>query len=240
MLVGLSILAVVVAVVGLHFLVGIVVRLRMEKHVRTMLASTPFLAITYDDGPSSVMTPKVLELLGEWKAIATFFVVGKQVEKRPEVLQRIVSEGHELGWHTNAHLNAWRTNPIRAMRDVLSMPKVLLDSPARPRFFRAPYGKATLLTILAMRNLQQKYASWTVVTGDTNGDLPRASEIIGMVERAGGGIVLMHDHDRAFQDQEEREEFVLDLTRRLLQLAHDRQWPVLPMTAILGLKVGNG
>ena len=236
MIVGLYILGAVVALLAMNCLIGFAVRIRSENLVRSRLADHPFLAITYDDGPSEFMTPRVLDLLDEWNAVATFFVVGRQVAERPEMIERIRSFGHEIGWHSSRHLNAWRSLPVRAVRDVRDMPVMFRNGEHHPDLFRPPYGKATLLTLIAMRRQRQSYAPWTVVSGDTHGTLPSISEVVKQVEQAGGGIVLMHDHDREGQPHGEREEFVLQLTSALLSLARARKWPVLPVSDLAGLR----
>ena len=75
---------------------------------------------------------------------------------------------HEIGWHSSRHLNAWRSLPVRAVRDVRDMPVMFRNGEHHPDLFRPPYGKATLLTLLAMRRQRQSYAPWTVVSGDTH------------------------------------------------------------------------
>ena len=69
----------------------------------------------------------------------------RQVEKRPEMLDRIRMEGHAVGWHSRSHLNSWKSGPISGFRDVREMPDHLIDGDPKVRIFRPPYGKATFL-----------------------------------------------------------------------------------------------
>ena len=74
--------------------------------------------LTFDDGPVPEATPKVLEQLGYYGAKATFFCVGDNITKYPEVFQEILKEGHSVGNHTHHHLNGWQTSTQAFLKDV--------------------------------------------------------------------------------------------------------------------------
>ena len=76
------------------------------------------LALTYDDGPSEVVTPALLDLLHRRSARATFFMLGRQAKRYPEIAERIVHDGHAVGCHSAEHLNAWNTLPAAAVADI--------------------------------------------------------------------------------------------------------------------------
>ena len=215
--------------VAMHFGPGMVVRLYAERGARRNSKADPYLALTYDDGPSDHMTPRVLALLQEFNARATFFVVGRQVEKRPEVIDRIRMEGHAVGWHSRSHLNGWKSGPISGFRDVRGMPDQLTDQDRKVRLFRPPYGKLTFLGLIAMWINRQRFIPWTFVSGDTFISLPDMSEMLAEVERQNGGIILMHDHDRSQARTPEVETYLLGFTRALLELAADKGWPVITL-----------
>ncbi|MCK4345957.1 MAG: polysaccharide deacetylase family protein, partial [Bacteroidales bacterium] len=65
--------------------------------------------LTFDDGPDPEVTPWVLDLLNQYNAKATFFCLGKNVERHPDIFQRIKDEGHAVGNHSYSHLDGWRT-----------------------------------------------------------------------------------------------------------------------------------
>ena len=85
-------------------------------------------AITFDDGPSRDYTPLLLDVLAEKKAPATFFLVGAHVEKYPELTQRIVDEGHELGNHTFRHINVFYASPARLASEIMKTNLVILKA----------------------------------------------------------------------------------------------------------------
>jgi peptidoglycan-N-acetylglucosamine deacetylase len=99
--------------------------------------------LTLDDGPDPASTPRVLELLEEHGARATFFVIGQQVERYPELARRIVAAGHTLGNHTHTHPmgNFWRAGPVRTASEIeRCVAALLIANVPFERFFRPPVG----------------------------------------------------------------------------------------------------
>jgi peptidoglycan/xylan/chitin deacetylase (PgdA/CDA1 family) len=92
--------------------------------------------LTFDDGPIPTVTPWVLEVLKKHNAQATFFCIGENVEKHPEVYEQILTEGHAVGNHTYNHLNGWKTRDEEYFRNIEKC-ATLVNS----KLFRPPYGK---------------------------------------------------------------------------------------------------
>ena len=105
--------------------------------------------LTYDDGPSEVVTRKLIELLEEHDATGTFFVTGTTARERPELIKRLREQGHEVGSHSEHHLNALKTPPWMAGRDCRRGMATLRDMECPPKYYRPPYGNATLGTLLS-------------------------------------------------------------------------------------------
>jgi peptidoglycan/xylan/chitin deacetylase (PgdA/CDA1 family) len=98
-------------------------------------------ALTFDDGPHPEGTPALLDLLGEAGAVATFFVVGEQVERWPQIVERIRGEGHAVALHGFRHRNQLRLAPGVVARDLeLGAGAVELATGRRPTLYRPPYG----------------------------------------------------------------------------------------------------
>jgi peptidoglycan/xylan/chitin deacetylase (PgdA/CDA1 family) len=154
------------------------------------------LALTFDDGPSAVNTPRVLDLLAEHDARGTFFVVGSRTEGLEEVLSRAAAEGHELANHTYSHLHTVHFTRTR-LRDDLARASSVIDAAtagaARVRLVRPPFGKDRRRTVTLGRELGLVTALWSVDSGDAMG-LGR-DEIVASITAgaAPGAIVLMHD-----------------------------------------------
>jgi peptidoglycan/xylan/chitin deacetylase (PgdA/CDA1 family) len=104
----------------------------------------PYIAMTFDDGPNPVLTPKLLDLLAEHHIKATFFVIGQNVIEHPEIVARAVQEGHEIGNHSWSHPNLGRMSD-ETVRLQLRRTEEAVQSAAgvRPVLMRPPYGSIT-------------------------------------------------------------------------------------------------
>lgn len=100
--------------------------------------------MTFDDGPHQTLTPKLLDLLAQKKIKVTFFVLGENVERHPEILKRAVAEGHEIGNHSWSHPNLAKLSQEK-VRDQLKRTDDLIRQTIgfRPKIMRPPYGSLT-------------------------------------------------------------------------------------------------
>jgi peptidoglycan-N-acetylglucosamine deacetylase len=150
-------------------------------------------ALTFDDGPAPPFTEKILDILREKNVPATFFVCGKNVERNPETVRRIVREGHALGNHTFSHLSLFMRSPQK-MADEIDRAQETIEkvSGVRPSVFRPPYGARSpgLMGVLADRGLE--LVIWSASGHDWK--LP-AEGIAKSVLRAlkPGAVILLHD-----------------------------------------------
>ena len=150
------------------------------------------LYLTFDDGPIPEVTPWVLEELQRHQAKATFFVVGENVRKHPELLQRLQAGGHTVGNHTEHHVNGWNT-PTRAyLREVQEC-----DRRVGSRLFRPPYGRIRLTQIRALRK-RFRIVMWDVLSKDYDRGI-QPNECLQRVLRSArpGSIVVFHDSQKA-------------------------------------------
>jgi peptidoglycan-N-acetylglucosamine deacetylase len=191
--------------------------------------TTRSVVLTFDDGPGAESTPRLLNLLAEFGVRATFFLLGMRGAQHPELVADIRARGHEIGWHTHGHRNAWSTWPWTAVSDVRQGFATLPPHNGETRLFRPPCGKLTLWTWAAARQYQARIAWWTIDSGDTWTTLPAPQDCCNAVQRAGGGVVLLHDFDRAAA----RHAFVLDATRRILTAARADGLSVRPFSELL-------
>lgn len=208
-------------------------RRRQIETLRARCRERGALALTYDDGPGEHLTARVLDLLAEQGARATFFALGARASAGRELLGRIVADGHELGWHSHDHLDAWRVPPWRAVADMRRGYAALEPwlEPGAP--YRPPHGRPTGAVWAQARRRAAPLAWWTFDSGDTFGSLPDPAERVSELEAAGGGVVLMHDFDRTDPDAGERAEHVLRTTSLALELARRRDWSVVAYGELL-------
>jgi len=105
----------------------------------------PYIAMTFDDGPNAKLTPKLLDILAEHHIKATFFVVGENAAAHPDLLQRAVREGHEIGNHSWSHPNLGKISRQNAQRELESTADAIAAAVGiRPTLMRPPYGSLTL------------------------------------------------------------------------------------------------
>lgn len=210
------------AVAAGWYLAPMAARRRQEHRLRRLCAASGTLVLTYDDGPGPDLTPRLLDLLDTRGARATFFVVGARADETPELVDRMIDEGHEVACHTHEHLNAWFALPWRGVADVDAGYRSLARWVPGDGPFRPPHGKMTPMTWAALRRRGAPIGWWTIDGGDVRGTLPPVTTAVERARRAGGGIVLLHDADR----EEERDEYVLESTALLLDAAAEHGWSV--------------
>ncbi len=202
---------------------------RARRRLRRHCAATGTLVLSFDDGPGPELTPRVLDILAEYSARATFFVLGERAAACPAFVDRIAAEGHELGAHTHAHVDAWRAWPAKALRDVAQAYETLARWLGPAALFRPAHGRMTLATWIAQRRRGARFAWWTHDGGDTGARLPDGVPIVDRIRRDGGGVVLLHDFDR----EPERLAYVAAMTRALLETARRQKWRIRTVGQVL-------
>ena len=151
--------------------------------------------LSFDDGPHPQITPFVLEALKKYNAKATFFCIGDNVVKYPEVYKKIIDEGHMVGNHTHNHLNGWKTDDKFYLDNVATAQKYI-DSD----LFRPPYGRITRfqLSQLKLLRFNLKTIMWTVLSGDFDKSISKEACRDNVLFNAKeGSIVVFHDSDKA-------------------------------------------
>ncbi len=120
-------------------------------------------ALTFDDGPDPVHTPRVLDILASEGVTATFFLIGRRAAVAPELARRMASLGHDLGNHTWSHRSLWLCGPRRTEREIVRGHEAIMAAAgSAPRFFRAPWGMTNLAAFPVLRRLRTPCVFWTV------------------------------------------------------------------------------
>lgn len=129
--------------------------------------------LTFDDGPIPEVTPQVLAILARYDIKATFFMVGENIDKHPDVFAQVLQAGHSIGNHTYNHLKGWNTDfdtymvNVHQWEDAAKNHLSPLTSPLSP-LFRPPYGKATFSQRRALHQLGYRIIYWDILTQDYN------------------------------------------------------------------------
>ncbi len=152
------------------------------------------IALTFDDGPHPVYTPQILDILKQYGVHATFFMIGENAQRYPELVLRIMREGHEIGNHTYYHANLQKTKPEKIREEILDAENVILQiGDLRPKLLRPPGGLYDQRVCEAARALDYDIILWTVDTLDWAHTPPE--EIVDKVKNniQCGDIILCHD-----------------------------------------------
>ena len=150
------------------------------------------LYLTFDDGPTPFITEKVLELLDEYKAKATFFCIGKNIEQHPGIFNLIKEKGHHIGSHTYSHLNGWKSKTEEYINDYMKGREL-----SQSNLFRPPYGRI-LLKPLQVIQKQDKVIMWDILSKDYDKDLSPEEVYANVTRNLGpGSIIVFHDNEKA-------------------------------------------
>jgi peptidoglycan-N-acetylglucosamine deacetylase len=153
----------------------------------------PKLALTFDDGPDPEWTPRLLDVLGDSGARATFFPIASRAAQHPEVIARILADGHGVGLHCNTHVRHSDRSIAWGRHDTAAALHLLRSVGVTPALWRTPWGDIATWSHQIARENQLRIIGWTVDTHDWRGD--PAHEMF-EATRAGlgdGAIVLAHD-----------------------------------------------
>jgi len=157
--------------------------------------NTPYIALTFDDGPNQKLTPRLLDLLAQHHIHATFFVVGENAAQYPEILQRAVREGHEIGNHSWSHPNFAKLSDdaVRAQIE-RTEDAITAATGARSHLLRPPYGSITPhQKHLLHDDLGYEIILWDVDPLDWKNPGPSVVANRILRETRPGSIVLSHD-----------------------------------------------
>jgi len=150
------------------------------------------LFLTFDDGPTPNITDWVLEELNKYRARATFFLVGENAERYPQLVSRIEREGHAIGNHTYRHVNGWMIPPKAYMKDVLKCNEILHTG-----LFRPPYGRITRTQTRMMKS-RYRVIMWDVLSGDFDKTISGKRCLKNVIENTvPGSIIVFHDSVKA-------------------------------------------
>ncbi len=148
--------------------------------------------LTFDDGPIPEVTPWVLETLESYGAKATFFCVGENVQKHPDIFDMIVDAGHAIGNHTFNHLAGWSTDNIRYFHNIRKCAHLTKTDLFRPPYGRIRPSQAQFLT------RHYKIIMWDVLSGDFDQNITKEECASNVLQKCGSGsIVVFHDSLKA-------------------------------------------
>ena len=162
--------------------------------------------LTFDDGPIPEVTEWVLAELKKHGFKATFFSIGENITKHPEIFKKIISEGHSIGNHTYNHLNGWNTSTEDYIENVAICEEDIgknINQNLKSKLFRPPYGKIKTAQSKAIQKLGYKIIMWDVLSADFDTTISREQCLDNVLLNVKpGSIIVFHDSVKAFKNLE--------------------------------------
>jgi peptidoglycan-N-acetylglucosamine deacetylase len=160
------------------------------------------IALTLDDGPDPLVTPKVLDLLDEHGVRATFFLIGERARRYPALTREIVARGHGVENHSHKHVHTFSVTGMGGLsREIEAAQRTLTElTGERPAFFRAPAGLRNVLLEPVLQKLDLRLAAWTRRGFDTRERNPDVVAQRLLRDLAPRDILLLHDGGAALTD----------------------------------------
>ena len=157
--------------------------------------------LTFDDGPTPEVTEWILAILKKEDIKATFFCIGNNIEKYPELFKKIIEEGHSIGNHTFNHLKGWKTSTKKYLENVDLCDSIIQNSSIdnlKSIIFRPPYGKIGLIQSILLRKKGFKIIMWDILSKDYDqSTTPKNCLINTITNTTSGSIIVFHDSLKA-------------------------------------------
>jgi peptidoglycan/xylan/chitin deacetylase (PgdA/CDA1 family) len=162
--------------------------------------------LTFDDGPTPIITPWVLDILKEHNIKATFFCIGKNIQNHPDIFKRIITEGHTIGNHTFNHKNGWKTDFKTYINDIDLCQKEISNfknhipntNVGSHQLFRPPYGKITRRQSKFLLDQGYKIIMWDILTADFDIKISTETCYTNATKKVtNGSIIVFHDSIKA-------------------------------------------
>ena len=170
------------------------------------------LYLTFDDGPHPIITPLVLNILDEYNAKATFFCVGENVTKYPDIFNQIINKGHAVGNHTYNHVKGWQTSDAAYLENIKKAAEVIPSN-----LFRPPYGRIKPSQIKLLKD-HYRIIMWSILTRDYDKRLNPHNTIKQLNKLIkSGDVIVYHDSEKAQQN-------MLIMLKGVLQNFHQLQY----------------
>lgn len=182
---------------------------KLVKHVLPSLVwniktTEKVVYLTFDDGPTPEITDWVINTLDTFDAKATFFCIGNNIEKHPEIFKSIINKGHAIGNHTYNHLKGWKTKTKDYLTNIYKT-QLIIDSSynSKPLLFRPPYGRIKLKQVKALSKLNYQIIMWNILSKDWDKTIEKEVCLRNVIQNTKeGDIVVFHDSIKASRNMQ--------------------------------------
>ena len=190
-------------------------------------------ALTFDDGPSPVYTEEILALLHQYQAKATFFVLGENVEKYPEIIKTMIRGGHEVGNHTFDHVRLTKASQQVREQELerTELELEILGAPRNGLLVRPPYSDFDKRLVSYLKHNRQELALWSLDSGDWQG-LDTPAIVHNVLDRIkNGSIVIFHDSD---EDGDKDRRPTVEALKIILPALRDQGYRMVTVSELMG------
>lgn len=217
------VVGIAVVIVFLYAVVPNVVTRILRLYAVRKGPSEPVVALTFDDGPDPKYTPQLIDALNDAGVRATFFVIAEKALQRPELIERMVSAGHDVQVHGDRHLFVPWLAPSLALHQVEGASQKLETAfGLRTSFYRPTWGLCNLVSMLPRVRRRFRLVTWSIMVGDWR--VTPAAELLERISTRlhPGAIIVLHDSDETVGAHPGAPENVVQLIPDLVQLIHYR------------------
>ncbi len=197
--------------------------------------SSNMVAITFDDGPSLEFTPAILDILKEFEVPAAFFMVGSHVEKYPEIARRIADEGHEIGNHTNNHLNIPTLSTVAIHKEMMEATATITEvTGVYPSYTRPPRGMYDGRFRRLANLLGQEIVLWSLSTRDWRYGVTPDSIVKLITNKVkGGDIILFHDSGALIKNEGGDRRATVSALPQVIKVIQSKGLEIVPLSVLL-------
>ncbi|WP_147678472.1 polysaccharide deacetylase family protein [Algibacter pacificus] len=191
--------------------IPLVVKKMFPNYIWDIATNEKIIYLTFDDGPTPDITNWILDTLKTYNAKATFFCIGNNVEKYPELFRNIIKNGHAIGNHTQNHVKGWKTKTDDYLSEVAQAEEHIQKEKPQPhsstfkaaKLFRPPYGKITTQQANALMKLGYKIIMWDVLSIDWNRNISEDTCFKNAISKTkNGSIIVFHDSVKASKNMQ--------------------------------------
>jgi len=174
----------------------LLVKKMFPNYIWNIPTTSKTIYLTFDDGPTPEITNWTLNILNQYNAKATFFCIGNNIEKQPDVFQNILNNGHTIGNHTYNHIKGWKTKTKDYLNNVALCDTVLKSQ--NSKLFRPPYGQLKPKQGKQLIELGYKIIMWDVLSLDWDKNVTPEACFNNVISKTkNGSIIVFHDSIKA-------------------------------------------
>lgn len=173
----------------------VVAKKMFPNYIWDIATTNKELYLTFDDGPTPDITNWTLETLKQYNAKATFFCIGANIKKHPDIFKNIINDGHVIGNHTQNHIKGWKTKTKDYLTEVKDA-QIAIDS--KLNLFRPPYGQITPKQGKKLMDIGYQIIMWDVLSFDWDHEISEEKCLENVISKSkAGSIIVFHDSIKA-------------------------------------------